>query len=526
MVLTAGCSTGGLFTNQGADVPQFREVGAEAGFNYTASRTASFGNGRAGVYVTDFDNDRHPDVLAIGGERPVLFRNTGGAFEPAGVLPPLEITVKGALFFDYDNDGWEDLLLLPVNGSAVFLENQDGRFHRRDVGLGTPLQIAIGAAAADYNHDGCLDLFVLQSGDWRSGLPRAAMHSQARKEPVVNDTGNPNLLFAGNCSSFERVTDGGITGNRWSLATSFVDVTGDGWPDIHVGNDFNTDVLYVNQRNGTFQRVALPETDRHAMASEVADLTGDERLDVFVTNIHFQKRIWAFENMRNVDTRGNNLLVNRGNGTFTSEERAYGVRDGGWGWAASVVDLDNDGDRDLVHTTKSYLYDTNDDGALEEIQTRPRIWERTGPNFTRLNASRVGLQTASGRGLAHLDYDRDGDQDLVVAVHDGAFTLYENRGEGGNWLQVTLDGDGSPTLGARVYVTAGNSTAFRVADAETGFLSQESRILHLGLGDTETATVRVVWPDGSERTVEDVAANQRLIVNRTDAAEAEGAPAE
>lgn len=91
----------------------------------------------------------------------------------------------------------------------------------------------------------------------------------------MSSHGNPNLLFDGDCNSFEQVENAGIEGTRWSLATSFVDLTGDGYLDIHVGNDFNTDVLYVNQHDGTFRRVEIPATDRHAMASEVADVTGD-----------------------------------------------------------------------------------------------------------------------------------------------------------------------------------------------------------------------------------------------------------
>jgi len=521
VVLSAGCFGGGAFASRSSDDRiRFREVGAERGFDYTASRNATFGSGRAGVYVTDFDNDRRPDVLAIGGGEPALFENTGGAFERTDALPPLDITVKGALFFDYDNDGWEDLLLLPINGSAVFLENRNGRFSERDAGLDTEMQIALGASAADYDRDGCLDLFVVQSGDWRRGVPKAEMLSHSREAGIATDNGNPNLLFDGDCESFERVEDAGIEGTRWSLATSFVDLTGDGYPDIHVGNDYNTDILYVNQRNGTFERRELPATDRHAMASEVADVNGDGRLDVFVTNIHFEREIWMAENMPSMDYSGNNLLVNRGNGTFVSRERAYGVRDGGWGWAAALVDLDNDGDRDLTHATKYYRADANGDGIYQSVQTRPRIWERTGGNFTRLNASRAGFEASSGRGLAHLDYDLDGDQDLVVGNNNGEFKLYENRADGGNWLQISVAGDGGTTLGSRVYVETGNETHYRTLNTEAGLLSQDTRTRHFGLGEHETVTVDVIWADGTERTFEHVDVNRRLVIRRNGTVEA------
>lgn len=504
---------------------QFRDVAAEAGLDYAPTRTAAFGNGRTGVYVSDVDNDRRPDVLAIGGAEPVLFENTGGAFRRSDALPPVEITVKGALFLDYDADGFEDLLLLPVNGSAVFLENRDGTFHKRDVGLDTRMRVAIGATAADFDGDGCLDLFVAQTGDWRDTVPRASARDAAREAPVADDNGNPNLLFDGDCSSFERVTDAGVEGTRWSLAASATDLTGNGRPDVHVANDFNTDVVYVNRGNWTFRRVEPGGTDRHGMASEVADVTRDGRPDVFVSNIHFRQRIRAFERMPNMDNRGNNLLVNRGNGTFSSEEEKYGVRDGGWGWAATLTDLDDDGDRDLVHATNRYRYDANDDGVDEQIHTAPRVWERTGENFTRRNATRAGFRTSSGRGLAALDYDGDGDRDIVVADDEGPFKLYENRVDGGHWLDVSVDGAGAPTFGTRVYVTAGASdgttsdvdgpaTQVGFVTAGSDFLSQEPRTLHFGVGDTGTATVRVVWPDGTERTLENVRVDRHVVVTR------------
>lgn len=516
LAILAGCSSGvPLGKDAEADMDiRFREVATDAGVNYTASRTAAFGNGRAGVYVTDFNNDGWPDVLATGGEKPVLFENLGGAFERSGVLPAVNRTVKGALFFDYDTDGWDDLLLLPVEGQAVLLENQNGTFRTRDVGLGAKLHIAIAVTTADYNRDGCLDLLVAQTGDWRREIPAKARRSYSRDDPIDSDTGNPNLLFTGNCSSFEHV-DADVEGARWSLAASFVDLSGDGWPDIHVANDFNSDVLYLNRHNGTFEQRKLPATDRHGMASEVADMNGDQHLDVFVTNIHYNRSVWTREQMRNMDNRGNNLLINQGNGTFASKERAYGVRNGGWGWAASLIDLDNDGERDLVHTTKDYLYDSNGDGAPERFETRPRLWKRTGATFTRLNASRAGFDPTSGRGIAHFDYDRDGDQDLVVAAHDGAFKLYENRAETGNWLQIRLAGDAHrPVLGSRVTVTAENETHYRVLNARADFLSQESRVLHVGLDKHDTATIQVRWPDGTTRTVEHVDANQRLVIPR------------
>lgn len=513
VIFLVGLSAGLTLEGDTVDDRQLREVAGDVGIEYRASEDAAFGNGRAGVYVADVDDDGHEDVLAIGGDRPALFRNIGGAFERTDAIPPLDITVKGALFFDHDNDGQEDLLLLPLDGRPVFLENRDGTFRETDVGLDTEMRVAMGASAADYTDNGCPDLFVVQSGDWRTDIPARAKESVDAADDVLSDNGNPNLLFAGDCSSFERVEDAGVEGTRWSLATTFADITNDGRPDVHVANDFNHDVVYLNHGNGTFDRVEPPETDRHGMSSAVADVTGNGYLDVFVTNIHFQERIWTQKRVSNVDNRGNNLLVNHGDGTFSSREREYGVRDGGWGWAAVFVDLDNDGTQDLVHTTRHYLADRGTDGPAP-VPTRPRIWRGTAAGFERLNATAAGFETSNGRGVATLDYDRDGRRDIVLADHHGNVKLYENRNEAGNWLQVALDGDGSRTiLGTEVYVTTDAGTQFRYLNAGADFLSQDSRLVHVGLGQDDTVDVRVVWPDGTVHRHGNVAANSRIVVS-------------
>lgn len=523
MVFLAGCS-GSLplvyeDTQDAEEDLYFHEVAAERGFNYTPNLAVDFG-GRSGVYTTDFNNDQWTDVLAVGGEDPALFENTGGEFEQTVALPSVDIAVKSALFFDYDNDGWEDLLLLPVNGTAVFLKNQNGTFHEQDVGLDRPMQMAR-ASVADYNQDGCLDLFIAQSGDWRDGVPKAALPSYSREDALLNDSGQVNLLYEGDCESFERVKDAGIEGTRWSLVTSFVDLTGNSYPDIHVGNDFNVDILYVNQADGTFERVEIPDTKRHAMSSEVADVTGNGDLDIFVSNVHFEEQIRLQGKMPSMDNQGNNLLINHGNGTFTTEEHAFGVRDGSWGWAAAIVDLNNDGRLDLVHTTKNVLLEANETGLIEKIETYPHIWQRTTENFTRLNASEVGFETSSGRGMVHLDYNQNGRQDLILATAVDDFKLYENRGPDSNWLQISVGGNGVPALGSDVHVTTDNGTQYQVVNAHSDFLSQNTRTLHFGLDDHESATVHVMWPDGTERTLESVNANQRLMISPEGLVEAE-----
>jgi len=516
---------------EGADDRQFAEVSQSVGFDHFPIQEPENppGSGRQGLYVSDYDNDDWDDLLVVGGrDSPTLYENAGGEFELSGALPDdpiMDTRFKGALFFDHDSDGWRDLLLLaPAPKSSVFLENDNGSYRIEQTGL--YFEMPNGATALDHDGDGCLDVFVYQNGDWGDRTPEGYRNPNGT---VAADNGNPNYLLEGDCSSFAFAEGAGINGSHWSLAASAVDFDGDGHTDIHVANDFYNDTLYYSNGNGTFERVALgAATNRNGMSSEVGDVNGDGRPDLFVTNIRIPELedctpgatdcssvgpyIQRYVGDRNL---GNNMLINEGDRSFVDKGQAYGVTRGGWGWAASIRDFDNDGGTELFHA--------NEDLPIQgrENLSRAVYYDRTGPeSFRKENASRLGFETHGGRGVATLDYDRDGDLDLVVAEHprNTVFDIhvYENRGgDGENWLQVDVtNGDGVPAVGSRIEVDTGEQTVVRWVTPRTDFFSQEARVAHLGLGSKEgVERVRVVWPDGSEKTIQDVEANGEIVVS-------------
>jgi hypothetical protein len=518
------------------NVTQFREAAGETGLEY--SPTGSYHEATnevtdAGAYATDYNNDRWTDVLAIGGGRPVLFENAGGEFRRSNALPELDRDVQAALFLDYDNDGWEDLLLLSLHRSPLLLKNQRGTFERTRVGLNRTLSVPTGASTTDYNSDGCLDLFIIQMGNWSRGPPSGFHYTVT----PGRDNGHRNLLYRGTCSGFVNATqDAGIEGTHWSLATSFVDFSGDGRPDIHVANDFGRDTLYVNRGNGTFERRKLgqlvnrsgthllgPRTNRNAMASEVADVDGDGYLDLFVTNIYSVVSQYT-KGPESLESQGNNLFLGTANATFRERSEELAVRDGGWGWAAAATDFDNDGDRDIFHTTM-VMNLTHRQGLtppeVREIHREhpsyrhPVFFEQTDAGFAAPSPVETGLAPTDGRGLVQFDFDRDGDQDVLIANAQRSFRLYENRGSGGNALQVRLQAPaGSDTIpaGTEVYVTAGNQTRLGVRNAKSDFLSQDTRVLHFGVGNHSRVDVRIVWPDGSKQRFRGISTGQRIVV--------------
>jgi hypothetical protein len=405
----------------------------------------------------------------------------------------------------------------------------------------------MGATTADYDGDGHLDVFVYQTGDWSERTP-VGFRNPGSIGNITDDNGAPNVLLRGNGSGgFEVVEDAGISGERWSLGASFVDFTGDGRPDVHVANDFNRDVLYVNNGDGTFeQRLLGAETDRNGMSSEVGDVNNDSHPDVFVTSIYsgtasadvegdtdqvFENRDRYAQGGR---SEGNNLLVNRGNGTFVDRASEYGVRRTAdlWGWAAIMADLDNDGDPDLLHANNERNdATTGGSNVLVSEPTPPAVWAFADGRFVRVDATQAGFGKADGRGMAQLDYDRDGDADVLIADHRGRYRLYENRlgedrdaGSGGllseddpgrHAIQLLVKGERRyVALGARVQVTVDDRTQHHLVTDGADYLSQDTRVLHVGLGSAETADrVRIEWPDGTTHTLVDVPADQYLRVH-------------
>lgn len=522
-----------LFDKEEASLA-FEEVASDSGFEYQhvaseyKDRRSLITN--AGVYITDFANNGRDDLLALGGEKPVLFENVGGEFQKADLLPSIEGSVSGALFFDSNNDGTDDLLLLRIKDTPLFLKHAEAEYVREDVGFDRELSNPIVASAADYTGNGVPDVLIGQCGNWDEDRPIGAIQDDVGE----GDNGNPNVLYRNEAGAFTEVADSGIDGERWTLAVSFVDLTGDGTPDIYAANDYNYDVLYINQGNGTFKGRNMPDSHRNAMSAAVADISGNHRLDVFVTNIKLPSKVLTVLPAHSSATKGNNLFVNQGDGEFTDEAGSFGVTLGGWGWAAVIADFQNKMLDDIFHTNEhlevELLMRKAYDISPEEVYSQypsviyPRFFGRVDKDhFVGREASALGFQRGNGRGAVALDIDGDGSLDIAVADATNPYKLYENTAKGGNWLRIRIENDsGTTSLGSEVYLTAGDVTQFAVKHANTDFLSQGSRRLHFGLGSNESADVSVHWPAGVEQQFYIDEVNRSITVRPDGSIESQG----
>ncbi len=499
-----------------------------------------FTEGGAAVAVGDIDGDGWEDLFftdSAEGKPNHLMRNRGDlTFEDvaaeagvAGGNDPLSI-VSDALFFDYDNDGRQDLLVARFGTPLLyrnlgFAGTGSVRFVEEAAAAGlTKLGNTIAAIAFDYDRDGFLDLLL---GNYFQPLNLLDL-----KTPHVlpNDLDNAvngggvtlwrNVPREGGGRSFvETTADAGLGRHTgWTLDAGHADFDNDGWQDLYLACDYGTDRVFLN-RGGRFEDVtekAIGLDTRKGMNVDIADYDHDGLLDVYVTNI-------TDEYMKEC----NMLWRNEGDGTFTDMARESGTCDTDWGWGAKFGDFDNDGWEDLFAANglrsagpENYIpvllemiitpgIDFTDLRSYPDIgdmtwsgYQKKRLFRNLGDGTFKEIGSVAGVANErDGRGVALADLDRDGRLDLVQTSANQAALLYRNASEpAGHWLVLELEGTKSnrDAVGAVVTLSAGGLTLLRKVDGGDGYAGQSSRRLHFGLGKaTAIDALEIRWPSGA-----------------------------
>jgi len=500
----------------------------------------------AAVAIADFDRDGWSDIYATtsaedGANR--LYRNRGdGTFEDvAASLGVADVNRRGtgvsmgAVWGDYDNDGYEDLLLYKYGRPELF-HNDGGRgFTRVTDTAGLPAWVNANAATwLDYDRDGLLDLFI--AGYFPDGVDLWALKTtriMPESFEYASNGGRKYLLHNRGQGRFEDVTRAmGIDSRRWTLAVVAADLSGTGYPDLFLANDYGVPELYANQRGTRFVDVGresgLAMTPKSGMNASVGDVFNDGRLAIYKTNI----------SEPGVLVQGNDLwLPAAASGgaapSFENVASSLGVDLGGWSWGAQFGDLNNDGTQDLYLVNgyvsagerSSYWYDFAEiavghsaiigdaknwpamRGRSLSGYQRKRVWINDGGGrFTEVAQAVGASDTFDGRAVALADFGNRGVLDVVVANQRGPLLLYRNDvAPGRHWIQFALEGRQSnrSAIGARVELQWSGRRQVQELSAASGFSAQNARRLHYGLGEA-AAVDRVVirWPSGREQVIE------------------------
>lgn len=448
----------------------------------------------------------------------------------------------GAVWGDYDNDGWEDLFVYKY-GHLQLLRNVEGRrFEDVTEGMGLRRWMnSNGAVWIDYDRDGLLDLYV--AGYFRSEIDLWNLEGTR----IFHDSfefasnGGVNRLFRNTGTGFVDLTTGsGVGSTRWTLAVGAADFDGDGWTDLYLANDYGPEELYLNQRGEGFLLLpaGLRDDSKSGMSVSLGDTENRGRMDVFVTNI--SERGYLFQ--------GNNLRLNQLPEYGRFVEVAEGpVADGGWAWGAQFGDLNNDGRLELFLTNGFISADPDQDywygmsmigGAsgriIEDALNWPDIGSASLSGYERSRllmrdaegrfvdvAEPAGVtDTFDGRAVAYADLFNRGVQDVIVANQGAPALIYLNRmTRGGNWVRLELEGTSSnrSAIGAEVMVEWSGGRLRKIVDGGMGFASQNDRRLHFGLGEAfRTGLVTVRWPSGRVQVLEDLEAGRAHRIREPD----------
>jgi len=478
-------------------------------YGVTSDNPAMMGGGLCWL---DYDDDGWLDLFVVnsygegdigaysargGLPRTALYRNDHGRFvdvsSPSGA--GRAVRGEGCVAADFNGDGHTDVYVTTAQSDELLWNDGNGRFTEgaRSHGV-VSFGWHAGAAVADVNGDGRPDLFVAGYTEPRGAIPTSTAgfptnHLGVRDLLFLNEGNGPD----GRARFREVGRQAGLDAAPFdhSLGALFMEVNGDGRPDLYVANDEDPNRLYVNEAGGPlgFRFVERGRAQGVADSNAGMGIAAAGRY-LFVSN----------------SRRQTHAVYERRDGGFTDVRRSFARAFGPnlTGWGDSWVDLRNDGSPELVLANGAIPVK-----SLAKDAASPQVLARRGGAWVDTGILR-GLR-ANGRGLAAADYDNDGRVDVAVNTIGGPLVLLHNTSPAGHWLEVRL---ARFAPGAVVVATlADGGTLVRTVHAGSSYLSSEDPRVHFGLGDaTRIAELTVSYPNGEETRLRDVRADQIVTV--------------
>lgn len=485
----------------------FADVSACSNVEATRGYLDSFQT--TGQAFGDIDNDGWLDlyVTDTAGPNTLYSNNKDGTFSIARQHPEVSghLLSGGAVFADYNNDGFVDLYVLNLGANALYRNDKGLRFVdvTETAGVGDPRKGQT-AAWGDYDNDGFLDLYVT---NWACG------EHECPGDPLV--TSRDVLYHNRGNGTFEDVSHllGGIELSGAGYVTSFLDYDDDGDLDLYVVNDkgypgprdvngpMNRNLLFVNEGEGCdgwcfVDRAVEAGADQglDGMGLAITDYDDDGDLDMFFTNIGVPV-----------------FLENQGDGTFADVTERTGVGYDHESWGAVFLDYDNDGRMDLYYAL----------GIAFGFESPNRLYRNLGDGtFEDVSESSGASDAAYTIGVASGDYDNDGAVDLVIGNWARGYRLLRNLATEQNdhdWITLKMVGGGAvnrDAIGTRVTLvtSSGRRLTQEVKTGSSNGSGNDTR-LHFGLGDETIDHLEIRWPDGTRQTVDALEARQRVTLS-------------
>lgn len=485
------------------------EKASEIGLNHQMITPDLMGGG---IAFFDFDNDGFEDIAMTGGRgQDHLYKNLGnGQFANVTSMSGMDnsayFRTMGVNAGDLDNDGFKEIIIVTDkrNENILYKNNQDGTFTNISIAAGFGSQRAsLASVLLDVNLDGLLDIYII---NWvKDGDPNY-QHTCYENQLYIN---NGNLQFTLANDSYA-INDQGC-----GVAAISTDFNNDNIPDLYIANDFGPTVspnaALINQfpqplfssmgfTNGLGEAI-------YGMGISAGDFNNDGRLDYYTSNL------------------GSNLfLVQSPNNQFINRAAEYDVENQYSGsefsssWGSVIVDMDHDGYEEIL-VSNGYIPTIA--GLSSTKLDSNRLFKNIGGQYFEDISKTAGFFSDKiSRGMAISDYDNDGDMDLALIniLQSGGevnMEFYENQLSDGNWLKIKLQGtvNNRDGYGAKVKVYDGAFVNIDEVQGGASCTSLNSNILHFGLGNiSEIDSIEVIWPGGLKESFTQIAANQTYLV--------------
>jgi len=541
----------------------------------------NFYNG-GGVALGDINNDGLIDIFMVSNmETNVLYLNKGD-FKFEDISQKAGIGGRGwstgVSFADINGDGFLDIYVCKsgnVGGTQsrneLYMNNGDLTFSDKAKEYGIDEQgNSTQGVFFDYDKDGDLDMYLLKN------FPKAiGSFNLKENQRLTRDTLGGHKLLRNDENKFTDVSvQAGIYGSTiaFGLGVTVGDINQDGWMDIYVSNDFfERDYIYINNHDGTFKECLtdmMQSTSAASMGADMADINNDHYPEIFSTDMvpEHNDRLktkttfdsWEnyISNVRNgyhYQFTRNMLQLNNADGTFSEIGRMAGVNATDWSWGSLIMDMDNDGLKDIFVANGIYK-DLTDQDYIQFFSNRDMVMSIMSGNkvdyrklidgipsvkipsyafknlgdYRFLNvADQWGLGTPGhSNGSAYGDLDNDGDLDLVVNNVNMPMHIYKNgtseKSPENHYLKLILKGEDKNTeaIGARITVRNKGKLFYLEQMPMRGYLSTVDPRPNFGLGNlTMVDSLTIDWPNEKRTVMTNVPTNQTLTFFQKDASE-------